>query len=268
VVTTAYLMQSPNKEVAILCFRGTEPTNIVNWLTDLSVSTDRFLEGDVHGGILRNFRAIWPLVSMGLYMVDIGEDIGMISAPVPENTPPLSKRAIERTEAEQKLSPLKALYIAGHSLGGAMAALASAYIWKNPAFSGVRDNLLGCYTYGAPMVAAPHLADALDSEIKHRVYRHVYASDVVPQLPPRTTGEFKHFGQEYNSSNSNEGWKISPTSVKQTPYASFLPFSTLGLVSEQFPVLRGLFKNLPISIDHHSPCYYMRISELSRGPLT
>lgn len=259
VVTTAYLMQSPKKKVSILCFRGTEPTNAINWLTDLSISTDRFLEGPVHGGILRNMMGIWPLVSMGLWKIDAGDDIGKISEP-PTNMAP-----IDESDENRPPSPLKALYITGHSLGGAMAALATAHIWTNPLFNRLCQHLIGCYTYGAPMVAAPQLADVLEKKIGHLVFRHVYAMDVVPQLPPATTGLFQHFGQEYRSSGLGEGWMLSTRPVMQTPVAALLPVAGFAYVIEQFPALRQLTRYLPLSLDHHSPRYYLRTSQLSRG---
>lgn len=259
VVNTVYLMQSPNKEVAILCFRGTEPRNALNWLTDLSVSPERFLEGRVHGGILRNMMAVWPLVLMGLRRAQLGESVSAMS------TLPAEELAGCDVPSERE-SKLKALYITGHSLGGAMAGLTAAYLWKNPLYSEFRDRLRGCYTYGAPMIAAPDLAAVLDKEMGNLVFRHVYGSDVVPQLPPLTTGEFRHFGRTYISRHLSEGWTYTPQAIAQLRLVSLLPLAAVAMVAEQFPAARPWLKFLPLSIDHHSPRYYMRISELSRGP--
>jgi hypothetical protein len=162
------------------------------------------------------------------------------------------------------LKPLKALYITGHSLGGAMAALAAAQIHSTSSWREVRDNMFGCYTYGAPMVAAPPLAKQLEKEIGHLVYRHVYAFDVVPQLPPQSTGAFQHFGQEYRCMSNGDGWLAQTPARMQTRYVGLLPIAGLAMVLEQFPRLRSLAAKLPISIDHHSPRHYMRVSEQSR----
>lgn len=282
VVSSAYLMQSYTGDVAILVFRGTEPTNIVNWLTDLTVCPDRFLEGEVHGGILRNLKAIWPLVSMGLHTVDSRKslmllplkrraDVADTEDSAGSTSPDPSDKFYEYAYANRlfddprkNVRPLKSLYITGHSLGGAMAALAAAHIWKNPLWREVRENLYGCYTYGAPMVASPLLADLLHKEVGDLVFRHVYAYDVVPQLPPLTTGRFKHFGHEYRCENRGEGWMLCAKPVLQTRFATWLPLAGLSLVAEQFPMLREWLKDLPISVDHHSPRYYMCVSELSR----
>ena len=39
--STAYLIQSSDGSVVILAYRGTEPTNLVNWLTDADVHPDK-----------------------------------------------------------------------------------------------------------------------------------------------------------------------------------------------------------------------------------
>lgn len=283
VVSSAYLMQSYTGDVSILVFRGTEPTSTIKWLTDPTISLDRFLEGEVHGGILRNLKAIWPLVSMGLHTVDTRKNLMLLSlSKRGEEGPDMAElepdghadpsdkfyaRAYEEKrfdDPRKKVRPVKSLYITGHGLGGAMAALAAAHIWKNPEWREVRENLFGCYTYGAPMVASPLFADLLHQELGALMFRHVYAYDVVPQLPPLTTGRFKHFGKEYRCVNKGEGWMLCDKPATQTRYATWLPLAGLSLVAEQFPILREWMKNLPISIDHHSPRYYMSVSELSR----
>ncbi|CAN95794.1 hypothetical protein predicted by Glimmer/Critica [Sorangium cellulosum So ce56] len=57
--TSASLLQHVDGSAAILCFRGTEPTNIINWLTDASVAPERFHTwGAVHGGF---YRSLMPM---------------------------------------------------------------------------------------------------------------------------------------------------------------------------------------------------------------
>lgn len=63
------------------------------------------------------------------------------------------------------------LYITGHSLGGALAVVATRFIHAR--------NLAACYTYGCPRVGDLALAKVF----KTPIYRHVNASDVVARLP-------------------------------------------------------------------------------------
>lgn len=63
--STAYLIQSHDGRVAILCYRGTPPTSVITWLTDLEVEPVKIQVpapsgmgvGDVHGGFYRNVRS-------------------------------------------------------------------------------------------------------------------------------------------------------------------------------------------------------------------
>lgn len=64
------------------------------------------------------------------------------------------------------------LYITGHSLGGALAILATSQL--------ASDSLGACYTFGGPRVGESKLAD----NIKTPIYRIVNAADGVPRLPP------------------------------------------------------------------------------------
>ena len=75
------------------------------------------------------------------------------------------------------------LYITGHSLGGALAQIASVVL--------ERDNLAACYTFGSPRVATA----AFDSCVKCPHYRAVNQWDLVPGLPlPTLWWGYRHTG--------------------------------------------------------------------------
>lgn len=58
ICATAQVIRSLDGKVAIVSFRGTELTNIVNWLTDATTSTIEAFPDNikVHAGFLRNFQ--------------------------------------------------------------------------------------------------------------------------------------------------------------------------------------------------------------------
>ena len=62
-------------------------------------------------------------------------------------------------------------YITGHSLGGALAQIASAAL--------IRDNLATCYTFGSPRVGTA----GFDEQVKCPHYRVINNWDLVPGLP-------------------------------------------------------------------------------------
>ena len=64
------------------------------------------------------------------------------------------------------------LYVTGHSLGGAVAVMAT---WEY-----ARDTLAACYTFGAPRVGN----HAFNDGFKTPIYRTVNAFDPVPLVPP------------------------------------------------------------------------------------
>jgi hypothetical protein len=75
------------------------------------------------------------------------------------------------------------LYITGHSLGGALAQLASVAL--------DRANLWGCYTFGSPRVGTSGFA----SLVKCPNYRIVNNWDLVPGLPLPWRRRYRHAGE-------------------------------------------------------------------------
>ncbi len=92
----------------------------------------------------------------------------------------------EIAKAVDTLEPDLPLYITGHSLGGALAAIASTRILPS-------DRVAACYTYGCPRVGDGEFTLQL---WKVPVYRQVHRSDVVPHAPLafgyRQAGDFRY----------------------------------------------------------------------------
>lgn len=87
-----------------------------------------------------------------------------------------------RSDLESKVGPKLGLYIAGHSLGGALAQIAAAML--------ERDSLAACYTFGAPRVGDGRF----DEVVKCPHYRVVNGWDLVTTLPPPFPAAFRHSG--------------------------------------------------------------------------
>lgn len=140
-------------DMAIVSFRGTQQTR--DWITNLNLTKEPVdkriqgraqLVGHVHSGFNQAFR------SVEIQIRDHLRDL--------RNVP---------------------LYITGHSLGGALAILATWYLHS--------DTLAACYTFGSPRVGDTGLMN----HFRTPIYRIVNGADPVPFVPPSmyTVGIFE-----------------------------------------------------------------------------
>ena len=279
--STAYLVQSEDRRLALLCFRGTGPRNLINWLTDVNVAPETLPSvGNVHGGFYRTTAALWPLIRDLLHAAARGESVcraleidqqmrGCPSPGSPEGGG--AQRPGQdgprgdglQTPTEQGPSPsgrLEALYITGHSLGGAMAVLAAALLHSDRQTAALRSLLRGVYVYGAPMVGGRAFARHFGEVFGKKLFRHVYGMDIVPRLPPLTTGRYAQFGQEYTSTSS--GWAEQERPVTQALKISVsLAIGLVSLLRDKLPGLSWL--RLPITLRDHSLLRYLRTSQIA-----
>lgn len=132
-------------------------------------------------------------------------------------------------------------YITGHSLGGALAQMASAAL--------SRDNLAACYTFGSPRVGT---AD-FDEQVKCPHYRVINNWDLVPSVPPALFRGYR---------NNGDPRLLTPTvssALRRDRYASFLySFAAFILVT-----LRT--RRLLINDDHMIWNYRKRLEEIAVG---
>lgn len=181
IFSTGYLLQSRCGRVVILCYRGTEPANLGNWLGDADVGSHTIDVGGgqlvVHSGFDRNVSATrWPILEL-LQAAARGESIARPGARVDH--------------------PLEALYVAGHSLGGAMAVLFALRLVGSEDGRSLDGRLRAIYTFGQPLATGGPLPERTLA-VARRLFRHVHARDVVPSLPPAAWGALEHFGHEFH----------------------------------------------------------------------
>jgi hypothetical protein len=243
IASTAYLIQSADGRVVLLAYRGTEPTRLINWLTDVDLYPDRIAIPlgasdavfEVHGGFYRNVRATRYQLIAALQRA-------------------LEGRSID--DGDTRLLPLEALYVTGHSLGGAMAALLGVMLATAPAYGPIAEVLRGVYTYGQPMIGPRRLARACGEHpfLATNVVRYIYQRDVVAFLPPRDTGDFEHFGQERQYVGSWP-WRVNPRPVQQMGFAAELAEVPLSFFAHRFAVTRRL--PFRYRLDDHLPHHYV-----------
>ncbi|WP_437817714.1 lipase family protein [Sorangium sp. So ce1078] len=267
----AYLAQSKDGRLAILCIRGTRPMSLITWLMSTNVRMDPFKRGgSVHCGFARATAALWPQLRPYLKGLSEGIPICRIFDDVtpPESCPPPDpadravgpRRAARSGPGGEPRCALEALYITGHSLGGALAVLTAARIYTDREFERLRDVLRGVYTFGQPMVGNRKFARTVGRKFESKLFRHVYRKDIVPRLPPCSLGRFEHFGREYSRKNGR--WMRRRKTVKQVPWlVMYMALGVSALIIDQVPWLRWL--RLPVSWGDHSPWWYLRTSKKS-----
>jgi lipase (class 3) len=253
IVVIKVMVKEEEKRIGILVFRGTSWGNALDWVIDASVETMQFGDyGHVHSGFMRN---VWRL----------GGEI----------------RRTLRNELLKTQEAIDVLYVTGHSLGGAMAALATVMLWADREDEELRQafqgKFRGLYTFGAPAVGDPTMVDALSPKLVARTYMHVYENDIVPRMPPLSMGNFQHFGTTYHS--AAEGWVRGET-VRQA-YTAILanllgafPFALRLFTASRWvnPFLSFVTEHLRftrwfvLSWSDHSPINYLRCSQMSTLP--
>lgn len=151
--TAGYIAEGP--DLIVVVFRGTEDE--LDWRTNVNA---RFvvLQGGarVHTGF---FQAYWPIRETMFDFV--------------------------RSAVQAKPRPI---YITGHSLGGALALMATAEL-ANDEDDKVRDCVAACYTFGCPRAGD----GSFDTYVKAPLYRVTSGIDIVPALPPAILG-YRHVG--------------------------------------------------------------------------
>lgn len=240
ICSTAHLVQSRCGRVVVVCFRGTEPMNLINWLTGADVHPEKIslVEGaapvTVHAGFYRNVRATRFELANQLQLALRGKSL------------------LDGTDREHGL---EALYVAGHSLGGAMAAMFGLMMVTNPVYRPIAEKLRAVYTYGQPMIGAPPLPPECGpgGALGRKTYRYVYAQDVVPALPPTASGPFQHFGREYRFQDGS--WREAALPMEQVGNLLQIPLAVSAFFADQL----SWFKRFPFhySLADHGPQHYV-----------
>ena len=156
--TQAFLARTPQEDgTMILAFRGT--SSLKDWMTDVDINLVNGPGGKVHDGFLCALNSIWRRLA----------------------------KTLDAARGHRKL------WITGHSLGGALATLATAKLRLELA-----QPVNGLYTYGSPRVGNEEFARNFDADFYYQYYRMVNNNDVVPRIPFRLmsyrhVGIFKYF---------------------------------------------------------------------------
>ncbi|HEY6241845.1 MAG TPA: lipase family protein [Burkholderiales bacterium] len=144
-----------NDETIVVAFRGTEPKDLHDWLTDAEFDLVDGPFGKVHDGFYRALHQVW--------------------------------RDVYATILEFQ-DKAQSLWFAGHSLGAALAALAVATLRAE------HDKpVYGLYTFGQPRTGDRDFEKGFDQDFESQCFRFVNNNDIVTRVPLRVMG-YSHVG--------------------------------------------------------------------------
>ena len=184
--TAGYVVDG--EDIIVIVFRGTE--NELDWKTNVNAAFVALQGGTrVHTGF---FQAYWPIRE--------------------------AMFAFVRREIQKKQRPI---YITGHSLGGALALMATAEL-ANDDDSTIRDCVAACYTFGCPRAGD----SSFDLYVKAPLYRITNGVDLVPAIPPAVLG-YRHVGDtRYFGTPGSAPSRRSPNLFQKT-WRTFLGLAAL-----------------------------------------
>jgi len=152
------LFVASDDDVTVVCFRGTQEKR--DWLTDLDSSRVEYEKPEGVNTKWMVHRGFWIAYAL------IAEKL---------------------LEAIREHGAHKPLLITGHSLGGALAAVAALDL-------AARSFASRLYTFGQPRVGDAYFVRAL-SNAALGYHRFVNNNDIVPRLPPAGMKSFRHAGR-------------------------------------------------------------------------
>ena len=142
-------------DAVAIVFRGTN--SVANWVDDAAVLPLPFRnKGAVHSGFRVSLDSVWVTISSTL---DRWKGGG------------------------------RTLWITGHSLGGALAHLTTAYLrFPLDPTTTVPKPVAGLYTFGQPRIGTRDFCTPCDADFGQLYFRFVNNEDIVPRVPPRLLG--------------------------------------------------------------------------------
>jgi triacylglycerol lipase len=173
---------------------------VASWAAGQGLESRCFDQGKVQGFVATNLEALLVVFRGTDQLEDWG--INLNAAPeLPESAKiqglvhrgfyeALLRVWAARVKPELEKRGNRAVWIAGHSLGGALAALAAAH---STFIEGI--SVRGLYTYGQPRVGNQAFVEQFNATLGSRTFRYINDKDIVPRVPLMTMG-YRHAGRK------------------------------------------------------------------------
>lgn len=152
--TRGFVAASP--QATVIALAGTDPLLLPNWITNLDIRMVKEGCGGLHAGFRTAAVAAQPAL----------------------------RSALERMHDRDR-----PLFLAGHSLGGALAVLAAHWLERE-----LRLAVRGVYSLGMPRVGDSAFAEDCGTRLGDRIIRLVHGDDIVACVPFTAAG-YRHVGR-------------------------------------------------------------------------
>lgn len=228
----------------VISFRGTEPFDADDWITDFDYSWYEIPKlGKVHMGFLEAL-GLGNRVKISTFKEQLlsnnkkpGSEQSSDSKLAEKLEPLMGKQTAYYTVRSRVKELLKEhkdakFVVTGHSLGGALAILFPVVLQLHEEKE-VLERMLAVYTFGQPRIGNRQLGRFMEAHLDHpasKYFRIVYCNDLVPRLPyDDQTFLYKHFGKclYYDSSYIEQVRKIFFLSLELDVYIASLFFFSL-----------------------------------------
>lgn len=213
-----------NDNFIFAAFRGTEIDNFWGSVKDIATDSKFVTVPDGAGGLVHH---------------GFNDALELIWEPLKTHLSAITSDGKART-----------LWLAGHSLGAALATLAADRIIRLMTLE-----VSGLYTYGSPRVGNGDFKDRLTAEgLAARTYRIVNNTDVIAKVPPkvvyRHVGALKLIDAKGHLTNVDDESQIADDAAefdfKESAFETIHSIFSPG----------GITKNAPDYLADHAPIYY------------
>jgi triacylglycerol lipase len=208
--TQAYVMG--DDRAIVVAFRGTEMKKMQDWMTDLKANLKPECGGKVHKGFQDAIDHIWEQLLVTI---------------------------LQFRQQDQRV------FLVGHSLGGALATLASVRLMR------AHQPVAALYTYGSPRVGDRDFRAEFNGLLLDRAFRFINDEDGVARLPMKMLG-YCHVGQKFRFDSLG---RLDRSMPSQYSFLSHAKDEIEEYLDPDFEFVK----------DHDLESYHVMIENLSRS---
>jgi triacylglycerol lipase len=151
---SACVVVAGGRGATFITFAGSDPLKFEDWITDFNAVQSA---NNLHAGFKAAVETVWTTIE---------------------------------TAMKKRFASEQALFLTGHSLGGALAIIAAA---RAALEFKIQPTVV--YTYGSPRAGGTEFFDIYKPLLGDATFRLIHGNDIVPTVPPVLPGEYRHVGQ-------------------------------------------------------------------------